>query len=246
MLYGSEREEGLVQHELGAEAAADGSADHLDLVLGQADHSGNRVANEEGRLGRAVDGHPVAHRVRVDQGGVGLDVGLMDGRRVEDLFDDRVRLGEAAVEIAALEAHAVRHVGRRGRRLVFLRHVAGPVRGCLLGLAGKTVGPDGGGIDRLRLLDRHDGLERLVVDEDGLGAVCRGRFVLAENEGDRVTDEDDPLARQKERRPVPGRQFRQVGGRDHGGDPRERLRGGGVDAQHFGVGMRAGDQAGVK
>ena len=112
MLDRGEREEGLVQHELGAEPAADRSADDPDLVLLHAEHAGDRIANEEGRLGRAVDRHPVPHRVRIDQGGVRLDVGLVNGRGAKDPFDDRVRFGISAFEVAALEAHAVRHVGR--------------------------------------------------------------------------------------------------------------------------------------
>ena len=246
MPYGGQREQGLVQHELGAEAAADRRADDLDLVLGQPDHAGNRVPDEEGRLGRAVDGHPGPHRVGVDQGGVGLDVGLVNGRRAEHPFDDRVRFGEAALEVAALEAHRVRHVGRGGRRLVFLRDVAGAVRGRLFGLAGEAVRPDGGGRGGLRLLDRHYRLKGFVVDEDGLGGIGRRGFALGENEGDRVADEDRPLARQQESRPVQCRHFRDVRGGRHGDDARQRLGGGRVDAQHLGVSVRAGDQTGVE
>ena len=136
VLNGRKREKGFVEHELGAETASDRSADDLDLVLRQADHAGDRVPDEEGRLGGAVDGHPGPHGVGVDQGGVRLDVRLVDGRRAEHALNDRVRFGETGGEVTALKAHRVRHVGRRGRRVLLLRHVARPVRGCLLGLTG--------------------------------------------------------------------------------------------------------------
>ena len=61
-----------------------------------------------------------------------------------------------------------------------------------------------------------------------------------------MTDENRPLASQKQGGPVPGRQFRQVGGGDHRDDSRQRRRGGRVDVQHLGVSVRAGDQAGVE
>ena len=116
----------------------------------------------------------------------------------------------------------------------------------LLRLAGEAVGPDRWGVERLRLFDRHDGIERPIVDRNRLRRVRGRRLVLRENERHRVADEDRPLARQKQRRPVVRRQRGKVGGGDDRGHPRQRLGGGGVDAQHLGVGMRARDQAGVE
>ena len=118
--------------------------------------------------------------------------------------------------------------------------------GCLFGLAGEAVRPDRLGVERLRLLDRHDGIERLVVNEDSLDGVRGRRFVLGEHERDRVAHEDRPLPCQKQGRPVPRRQRGQVGGGDHGCDPRHRLGGGGVDAYHLGVSVRTRDQASVE
>ena len=72
-----------------------------------------------------------------------------------------------------------------------------------------------------RGLDVDDRVERLVVDDDELGAVLGRGFGLGDDERDGLTCEDDLLARERLGRPVgAGRREREVGGQEHGHDTR--------------------------
>ena len=102
-----------------------------------------------------------------------------------------------------------------------------------------------GGSDLHRGLDVDDRLERLVVDDDRLRAVLRGRLGLADDERDRLAREDDLLARERLRRAVrAGRRDREVGRREHGDDARDGESSASVDAANPRV--RLGRQDGAR
>ena len=74
-----------------------------------------------------------------------------------------------------------------------------------------------------RRLDVDDCRERLVVDDDGLGAVLGGGLGLGDDERDGLTGEDDLLARERLGGAVgAGRRDREVGRGEHGDDTRNR------------------------
>ena len=74
-----------------------------------------------------------------------------------------------------------------------------------------------------RGLDVDDRIQWLVVDEDELGTVLGRGFGLGDDERDRLTGEDDLLAREGLRRPIrAGRREREVGGEQHGDYTRDR------------------------
>ena len=235
-------QERFVKQELSAEAAADRRADHAHLLVGQAEHVGDRVPDVERRLGRAVDRHSGAHRVRVDQCHVRFEVGLVNRRGGEAPFDHGVGGGEAGGEVAAVKAYAVRHVGRRGTRAAVVAGAPGAVRRRLRGLAGQAVGPHRRRRRGLGLFQGDRGVERPVVDLDQFRCIRAPGLVLGQDQGDRMADEDDPIAREHEHRPAIGREFGQIRCRDDGGDAGQGLRRRGIDAQHLGVRVRAGDQ----
>ncbi len=86
--------------------------------------------------------------------------------------------------------------------------------------------------DLHRCLDVDDRLERVVVDENELGAVLRRGLGLGHDERHRLSGEHDLLARQRLGRPVgAGRRRRQVGRRQHGDDTGQRKRGFPVDGR---------------
>ena len=170
----------------------------------------------------------------------------MNRRGGEAPLDHGVGSGEAGGEVAALEAHAVRHVGRRGTRAAVVAGAPGAVRRRLRGLAGQAVGPHRRRRRGLGLFQGDRGVERPVVDLDQFRCIRAPGLVLGQDQGDRMADEDDPIAREHEHRSAIGREFGQIRRRNDGGDAGQGLRRRGVDAQHLGVRVRAGDQAGME
>ena len=92
-----------------------------------------------------------------------LDIGLVDGRGLELLFDDVIGLGEALVEVADLEFEPLRDIGGLGRRG--------------LDTAGDHVFEQQRRVGHHRLVDIDDMRQHLVIDVDQLGCGIGGGFV---------------------------------------------------------------------
>ncbi len=209
---------------LGAEAAADEGLDHLHPAPGQPQGLGHHPAHDVGDLGGAVDDDaPVA--VPVGEGGVVLQVAVLDHAGLEVPFEHPVRARQFRLQVPV----AVAEVGQ---------HVAGP-------LLVQRRRPFGQG----RLGGEH-ARQHLVVHPDQAQGLLGGGQVHRHHRRHRVPHEaglggeDEPVGHVPVVRVqgpgVPGRaelDLRQVLGGEHRLHPRQGPRLGGVHPQHPGVGV---------
>ena len=221
------RGERLDEGELAAEGATDRLGDHADPLEREIERAGELLPRHERAL-RARRDDERARRLEPRGADLRLDVRLVDPRRAERALDDRIAGGERTRDVSVLARDPVEHVpGELLLRVVGLAVVDGRL----------VTGVDGLEIAALvvRLLDHarergarlHRGLdvddrvERLVVDDDELGAVLGRGFGLGDDERDGLSREDDLLARERLGRPVgAGRREREIGGEEHGHDTR--------------------------
>ncbi len=214
----------LDEGELASEGATERLGDHADPLERKIERTGELPPRDERALrARRDDENPRG----LEPGGahLRLDVRLMDPRRAERALDDRVAGCEGTRDVSVLARDPVEHVPGE----LLLR---------VVGLAVVDAGVDGLEIAALvlRLLDHarergarlHRGLdvddrvERLVVDDDELGAVLGRGFGLGDDERDGLTREDDLLARERLGGPVgAGGREREIGGQEHGHDARD-------------------------
>ncbi len=219
---------------LAAEAASQGRRDHRDLSGGDVEERSHQGADHKGGLGGGVKGHlPRGGDFR--NGGPGLHGGVVSRREGEFGGDGPVTALKNALGIAFPDTGAVGHIGaglrQDGRNVT----------------VGGHVGVDQGGSLRQGLLRRQHRRQGLVADPDqgGGGPGC-GR-VFRHHGGHR-------LAVMAHLAPGQGRLVsqiqtqvhRQIVTGDHGQDPRHGRCGVGVHRQDLGMGMGAGQQAGME
>ena len=221
------RGERLDEGELAAERATERLGDHADPLEREIESAGELPPRDERAL-RARRDDEDTRRLEPCGAHLRLDVRLMDPRRAERALDDRVAGGEGTRDVSVLARDPVEHVsGELLLLVVGLAVVDWRLVTCVdrLEIAALVVRL----LDRARErgarlhrgLDVDDGVERLVVDDDELGAVLGCGFALGDDERDGLTCEDDLLARERLGRPVgAGRREREVRGQEHGHDTR--------------------------
>ena len=100
---GKQRGEGLEEHDLAAEASADGHRNHPHLGGRQLEHLGDLVADEAMALGGAPD-RDHASRLGSGDSHVWLDEALVGARHHVAALHPDLRLGQAGRDVAALLA----------------------------------------------------------------------------------------------------------------------------------------------
>ena len=220
-----------VDVDLRAEAAADVGRDHAHLRLRDAADRGHERAHEVRHLRRGVERELVARRDPV-----GHDARAARSDRREALVVDRQRdldgRGvEDGVEALGLVLDRAAVIARAPRRAICARS----------GLAGVL------GVDHDR--------QRLVVDDDAVGGVARGRLRVGDDERDGLADhahlalgQDRPLRLHGVAERIRGARHAalepEVRGRQHLDDARHGLGRGGVDAADDGVRVRRARERG--
>jgi len=208
---------------LGAEAAADVRRDDPYLLFREAQGCSDRRAHGERHLGRRPDRQPAVGRLRLGEDAARLDRHRPDTRHVEPRFDDHLRLGEAADDVAD---------GSVGR-------------------PGGVVGPLVEDPRRARRQCRVDGDRRgqhVVANVDHGGAVGGAIDVVGDHHRDGLAGVARLRARDRRLcvRPEPGRwherrhrrhALRQLGDRENRDDSRQRQRAVRVDSENAGVGV---------
>jgi hypothetical protein len=191
-------DERLDDRELAAEGAAERLGDHADALEREAVRPPELALRHEGSLrARRDDERPA----RLDPGrrDLGLDVALVDPRRPEGGRDDGVAGVECRRRVAAVAAHGVEDVsGELLLLLVVLAAVGLRVNRLEVPAGLRLVGDARERRARLhRPFDVDDGVERLVVDHDELGAVLGRGLALGDDDRDRLAREHDLRARER-------------------------------------------------
>ena len=210
--------------ELPPEAATDGGRHHPDVGGRHVEDLGEHAVNVVRRLGRGPQ-RELAVRAPVRDRGVLLHGQMRVALEEEGILTDEVGGGEGRLHVAELEGDGLVDVGA------------------------VAVLVDAHVLVAQRLLDGHEGLERLVVDLDQLGGALGRLLVHRGHRGHRVADHPDLLdaeclfilrhgqdAELHARQVVPG---------DDGVDAGQRGSPGGVYPFNKRMGVRAAEQLAV-
>ena len=223
---------GSTSANLPPKAPPSGSAIDADPLEREVERARELVPRHERAL-RARRHDERAGRLEPGRADLRLDVRLVDPRRPERALGDHVAAGERRRDVSVLAGDAIEHVGGELLGRVVLLPV---VDACVdrLEVAALLRLLDDAGERRTRLhrgLDVDDRGERLVLDDDDLGAVLGRRLGLRDDERDRLSGEDDLLARERLGRAVgAGRREREVRRQEDGDDTGYGQRGLLVDA----------------
>ena len=218
--------------ELRAEAAADVGCDHAAAALGDPADQRDEGAQVVGDLRRAVERQLVSRGAPVGEHRAGLDRNRSQALVVDRLADLDRRGIEDGVEALGLVRERAAEVPRRvvvQQRGTWLERVLG-------------VNHDGG---------------RLVVDDDAVDRVARGRAIRGDDERHRLAEHAHTALGEHRAldvlRVAEGiRGARDAGldaerlGRQHPDDTRKRLGGGRVDRQDVGRGVRRAHERGMQ
>ena len=207
--------ERLEERELAAERAAERLRDDADPLERQPERAGELAARHERAL-RARRDDERSRRLEPRRRDLRLEVGLVDPGRAERPRDDGVARVERGCSVPELPVHGVEDVpgelllvavllALRRRRRGSTRGRRRPRPRRLTRASGASGQHGASSVDDRR--------ERLVLDDDRLGAVLGGRLGLGDDQRDRLAGEDDLLARERLRRPVRARVARSAGRR---------------------------------
>jgi hypothetical protein len=109
--HGKRHDEGFTGNAgFAAEAAAYVGGDDADFAQGQVKGGGDEFADGVGRLAGGPEGD-FAGAVDVGDGGMGLDLGMLDVGQGVDVFDDDVGGGKAPFDVALAQFEVVGDVG---------------------------------------------------------------------------------------------------------------------------------------
>ena len=238
------RHQRLVEHELGAEAAAHRHRLDVHVGFGQLQHRGHLPAHRELGLGAGPDRHLAGRRGGVHHRGMRLEVALMHHRRVVAALHHHVGGGQRRLRVAAPQpVDAAQVAERRGLPLAGHRGAVG--RGLVI-VAGHPVRPHPRRARRQRLVNGRGRGQRFTGQGHRGRGVGRGLLRLGDHQRDRLADEDHAVARQQQAGAADRGQRRQIGGREHPHHAGQGRRGRGVDAGEARVRVRTGDQPRVQ